>query len=74
MQTLADNSMEAWATNIPTRIYHGTADDFVPPQVCIDIHEDFLDAGTGSNNVTLLQLCDLDHREEIIPTGLASIQ
>ncbi|MFW5773922.1 MAG: alpha/beta hydrolase family protein [Tangfeifania sp.] len=74
IQTLTDNSVEAWATNIPTRIYHGTADDFVPAQVSVDIHQDFLDAGAGSNNVTLVQLPDLDHREGIVPTGLASIQ
>lgn len=74
MQTLADNTVEAWATNIPTRIYHGTADDFVPPQISVDIHQDFLDAGAGSNNVTLIPLPELDHREGIVPTGLASIQ
>ena len=74
MEAMADNSVEAWETNIPTRIYHGTADDFVPPQVSTNIYDDFLDAGASSNNVTLFPLPGLDHREGIVPTGLASIQ
>lgn len=73
-ETLVENSVEAWATNIPTRIYHGTADDFVPPQVSTNIYQDFLELGVSSNQVVMVPLPDLGHTEAIIPTGLASIQ
>lgn len=73
-ETLVDNSVEAWVTSTPTRIYHGTADDFVPTQVSANIYQDFLELGVSSNQVVMVPLPDLGHTEAIIPTGLASIQ
>jgi pimeloyl-ACP methyl ester carboxylesterase len=73
-ETLVDNSIEAWVTSTPTRIYHGTADDFVPAQVSTSIYQDFLELGVSSNQVVMVPLPDLGHTEAIIPTGLASIQ
>lgn len=73
-ETLVENSVEAWATNIPTRIYHGTADDFVPAQVSQNIYQDFMQLGVSDNQVMMFPLPDLGHTEAIVPTGLASIQ
>jgi predicted esterase len=73
METLETNSISAWATSVPTRIYHGEEDDFVPAQVSQNIYQDFLDAGVSSNNVELYPLPGLDHTGGIIPTGLASV-
>ena len=73
-ETLVENSVEAWATSTPTRIYHGTADDFVPAQVSQNIYQDFMQLGVSDNQVMMFPLPDLGHTEAIVPTGLASIQ
>lgn len=71
VETLEANSINAWGTSVPTRIYHGQEDDFVPAQVSQNIYQDFLDA--GANQVEMFPLPGLDHIDGIIPTGLASV-
>lgn len=71
-ETLVENSVEAWATSIPTRIYHGTEDSFVPKEVSIAIYDDF--QTEGANQVELFLLPGLEHTTGIVPSGLASVQ
>lgn len=73
-EALVENSVEAWATSTPTRIYHGTADDFVPAQVSTNIHQDFIEKGASPEQVMMIPLPDLGHTGGIVPSGLASIQ
>jgi pimeloyl-ACP methyl ester carboxylesterase len=72
LTALEENSIQAWATSTPTRIIHGTADDFVPPQVSANIYEDFQALGV-SNRVEYIEMEGLDHGDGIIPAGLLAI-
>jgi esterase/lipase len=69
---LENNSISAWQTSIPTKIIHGTADNFVPYEVSRDLYDDFAGNGSG-NKVELIPLNELDHTEGIIPAGIISI-
>ncbi len=69
---MATNSISAWNTNTPTRIYHGSEDNFVPATVSSAIYEDF--EAEGASQVELILLPGLGHTSGIVPTGLASIQ
>ncbi len=73
LETLEMNSIKAWNTSVPTRIIHGTADNFVPAQVSVNIYQDFLSQGVSQNRVQLIPMPDADHIEGIIPAGLISI-
>jgi len=73
LETLEANSISVWATSVPTRIYHGSNDNFVPAQLSQNIYQDFRDAGVSSNSIELFLLPELDHRTGIIPAGLASV-
>jgi fermentation-respiration switch protein FrsA (DUF1100 family) len=68
---LEENSVEAWKTNTPTRIVHGTDDEFVPFRISQDIYDDL--KAKGSGNVTLVSIPGAGHTDGIIPAGLISI-
>jgi len=68
---LEENSIGAWKTTIPTRIVHGTDDEFVPFRVSQNIYDDFKAKGAG--NVTLVSVPGAGHTDGIIPAGLISI-
>ena len=70
--SLTDNSVEAWATSIPTRILHGTADNYVPTIVSTNMFKAFLEQGVSSTQVALVPLPGYDHPSCIIPSGIAS--
>lgn len=70
---LEDNSITAWKTTTPTRLYHGTNDTFVPPIVSSKIFLDFQLQGIGVNDVKLIPLTGATHQSGIVPAGLASI-
>jgi pimeloyl-ACP methyl ester carboxylesterase len=70
---LETNSISAWNTSVPTRIVHGTADDFVPYQISKNTYDDFIDLGVSTNKVTLIPLEGMGHTDGIIPAGLISI-
>lgn len=72
LTTLEDNSIHGWETSIPTRIYHGTADQFVPYQTSENIYNEFLEKEVSSH-VELISIEGLDHIEGIIPAELMSI-
>ncbi|MDD4108489.1 MAG: alpha/beta hydrolase, partial [Prolixibacteraceae bacterium] len=71
LEALENNSIGAWNTNIPTRIIHGTADEFVPFQISQNIYNEFQEKGI--NKVTLIPIPDAGHTDGIIPAGLLSI-
>lgn len=70
---LEENSAEAYNTRVPTLLIHGTADDYVPDIVTIDLHQEFLDAGVSSDLVRYLPLEGADHSSGIVPAGLTSL-
>lgn len=72
--SLEKNSIEAWNITTPTRLYHGTSDNFVTPLVTANIYTDFLTAGVSPSEILSFPLPGMDHQDAIIPMGLASIE
>ncbi len=70
---LEENSIGAWSTATPTRIYHGTDDQFIPYEVSETIYSEFQNEGAG-NSVELIPLDGLGHTTGIVPAGLLSIE
>lgn len=53
-QALANNSVSGWKTEIPIRLYHGTADEIIPYQNSEVILENFKQAGSKQVHLTLI--------------------
>ena len=70
---LTQNSITAWKTTTPTRLYHGTADTYVPPQVTSQIFANFLTQGVGVDKVVMIPIPGATHQTGIIPASIASI-
>jgi len=70
---LEENSITAWQTTTPTRLYHGTDDTFVPPMVSNRIFQDFLNQGVGVDKIAIVPIPGATHSLGIIPTGISSI-
>ena len=70
---LADNSIEAWKTSIPTRIIHGTADNYIPIEVSRNLHDDFLKKGVSTQQVQLIQIPGADHSGGALAAGVIII-
>ncbi len=73
VEYLEENSIDAYLTSTPTMLLHGTADEFVPPVVSTNLHDDFITLGVNPSLVTLVPLEGLNHTQGIIPSGLTSI-
>lgn len=69
---MADNSISGWNTDIPIRLYHGTADIYVPVTASEQVYQEFEDAGSGSK-VTYIPLEGDDHTTAAVPTILNAI-
>ena len=70
---MSSNSISAWKTVTPTMILHGTNDEFIPPQVSLNIYEDFLTKGVSTDQITYIPLAGLGHTSGIIPAELQAI-
>lgn len=71
MNALHENSVRAWNTLVPLRLYHGGNDDYVPAEVSQQLYQQFL--AVGAQSVDLYQLADLDHGEAAIPSMLDAL-
>ncbi len=69
---MADNSISGWNTSIPIRLYHGTADTYVPKTTSEQVYQEFEDAG-ASDRVTYFPLDGLDHTTAAVPTILNAL-
>ena len=74
ISSMSANSISAWNTVTPMMILHGTADDFVPPQVSLNIYQDFLTEGVNPEKIIYLPLPGETHTSGVIPAELASIK
>lgn len=72
--SMKNNSLNAWQTNIPTHIYHGLNDDFVPAQVSQHIYEDFLAKGVTPATVNYFPIPGAGHQDGIIPAELEALK
>ncbi len=74
INSMSDNSISAWNAVTPMMILHGTADEFVPPQVSLNIYQDFLTKGVSPDKVIYVPPSGETHTSGIIPAELASIK
>lgn len=70
--SLKNNSVTAWKTNIPTLIMHGTDDNYVPPSTSANIYNGFVAQGVSPTTVTYLPIPGAGHSTGIIPAGVAA--
>ena len=65
------NSVIAWKTTTPTRLYHGQNDEVVPYGVSETINSDF--QAKKATDVQLIPIPGADHTSGIYPAGLQTI-
>lgn len=70
---MTNNSVAVWKTNVPTRLYHGTADTSVPVGVSEKTYNDFIKAGVATDKIKYITYPGLDHGTALIPTELATV-
>ncbi|WP_297101195.1 alpha/beta fold hydrolase [uncultured Draconibacterium sp.] len=73
LDMLDDNSVPAFLPTVPTTLFYGTADTYVPPIVSEEKYDEFIAAGASSDLVQKVPLEGLDHTGGILPAGVASI-
>ncbi|MDX8340492.1 prolyl oligopeptidase family serine peptidase [Draconibacterium sp. IB214405] len=73
LDMLDDNSVPAFLPTVPTKLFYGTADTYVPPIVSEEKYDEFIAAGASTSLVQKVPLEGLDHTGGILPAGLASI-
>lgn len=73
VNSLSENSVEAWKTTTKTLILHGTDDGFVPPMGSNKIVQEFRSKGVGTEMVTLMSIPGATHTTGIISSGIASM-
>ena len=73
LDMLDDNSVPAFLPTVPTTLFYGTADTYVPPIVSEEKYDEFIAAGASTNLVQKVPLEGLDHSGGILPAGVASI-
>lgn len=69
---MSNNSVVGWNTDQPIHLYHGTADNYVPPTTTELLYQQFMDAG-ASEKVNYFPLENLDHGTAAIPTIVSSL-
>ena len=70
--SLQKNSVTAWKTNIPTMLFHGTADNYVPPTTSLTLYNAFLAQGVSTSLVKHVPIPNAGHSSGIVPASAAS--
>ena len=70
---LAANSIQGWNSSVSLLFLHGTADDYVIPELSVRMHNAMIDAGTSPLTCLYEPLQDLNHSGGIVPAGLAGL-
>ena len=55
------NSVNNWAPKTPTRLYHGTSDNLVPPEISQETYDSFISDGSDTSAVKLVLLPGTGH-------------
>jgi pimeloyl-ACP methyl ester carboxylesterase len=70
---LAANSVEAWNTKTPTKLFHGMDDDYIPASISQKMLSDFKAQGVPDSKIQLILIPGADHSSGVLPTGLQTI-
>lgn len=71
---LTSNSIAGWNSNVPILFVHGTADDYVMPELSVRMHDAMTGAGTSPLRCIYMPLQDLDHSDGSIPSVMAGLE
>lgn len=69
---MAANSVTAWKTKTPTKLFHGLDDNFIAKGVSEKMHKDFIKLGVSPDLVQYIPLPGLNHESAILPAQLAT--
>lgn len=72
--SLQKNSVTAWKTNVPTKLFHGTADNYVPYTTSENLYNAFKAQGVSTSVVSYVPIPDAGHTTGIIPACAASFK
>ncbi len=67
------NSVTAWKTTTPTKLFHGTADEVIPLSISQKMLADFKTAGVSDTQIQLVQLAGADHTSGVFQAGIQTI-
>jgi pimeloyl-ACP methyl ester carboxylesterase len=70
---LAANSIVAWKTITPTKLFHGEMDDYIPFSISEKMYSDFRTKGVPETQIELVLIPDADHTTGVFDTGLKTI-
>ncbi len=70
--SISNNSIHAWSTQEPIRIYHGTIDSDVPLATSEKVYDEFVSAG-AENMVEYFPLSGYNHTTGMIPMAIDAL-
>lgn len=68
------NSVAPWVISTPTRLYHGSNDELIPPNMSLRMFQDLKTAGTKDENIQRITIPTIDHSSGAIPVGIETIK
>jgi len=70
---LTANSIVAWKTTTPTKLFHGEMDDYIPFSISEKMFSDFRTKGVPETQIELILIPGADHTTGVYETGLKTI-
>jgi pimeloyl-ACP methyl ester carboxylesterase len=70
---LTANSIVAWNTTTPTKLFHGEMDDYIPYSLSEKMLSDFKAKGVPDTKIELVQIAGADHENGVYETGFKTI-
>jgi len=67
------NSIAAWKTTTPTKLFHGTADEVIPFSMSQTMLADFKTKGVSDSQIELIPLAGATHTSGVYQAGLQTI-
>lgn len=68
------NSVAPWKMSTPTRLYHGSNDELIPPNMSERMFQDLKTAGTPDDLIEKKSITTIDHASGAIPVGVETIK
>ncbi len=69
---LQRNSVAFWKTSIPTKLFHGTTDTYVPFATSQEAYDRMIELGTKKSTIELIPIPNQDHSEAVVETEIAT--